>query len=207
MSDILKISGSKKLSIKGGVSEKAFQEDKGEHLQQQLRFQYEAGYDQGYNTAQKELEQQYTQKLLDKYDEVFSIFYDFNERADEYDKKFEKLVIELGFVVAELIVKKEVERDSIISDNLNNALKKVLGANMITIKLNPGDLNKMNEDSNRLFAETGLSKIRFESTDSVETGGCLIETDIGNVDARLSTQLMELKKNLMNSVFGNGNIS
>jgi flagellar assembly protein FliH len=207
MSDILKISGSKKLSIKGGVSEKILQEDKGEHLQQQLRFQYEAGYDQGYNTAQTELEQQYTQKLLEKYDEVFSIFYDFNEHADEYDKTFEKLVIELSFVVADLIIKREVERDSIIEGNLRHALSKVLGANQITIKLNPGDLNKMNDDSNHLFAETGLSKIRFESTDTVETGGCLIETDIGSVDARISTQLVELKKNLMNNVFGNGNLN
>lgn len=207
MSDIIKISGSKKISVRGGTSDKSFSEDKGENLQQQLRFQYEAGYDHGYNTAMTEMEQQYTKKLLEKYDEVFTIFYDFNEHADEYDKTFEKIVIELAFIVADLIIKKEVERDSIIVENVRNALKKVLGANHIIIKLNPGDLTKMNEDSSNMFAETGLSKIRFESTDTVETGGCLIETDIGSVDARISAQLSELKKSLMSSVFYNGSIN
>lgn len=204
MSNIIKISGSKRVSLKAGTEDRIFQEDKGEHLQQQLQFQYEAGYDQGYNTAMNELEQQYTKKLLEKYDDVFTIFYDFNERADEYDKAFEKLVIELSFMISELIIKREVEKDSIIVENLRNALKKVLGANQIIIKLNPADLAKMNDDSNKMFAESGLSKIRFESTEAVDAGGCLIETDIGSVDARISAQLMELKKSLLNSVFNNG---
>jgi flagellar assembly protein FliH len=207
MSDIIKIPSARKLSVKEGASEKVVQEDKGEMLQQQLRFQYESGYDHGYNTAQAELEQQYAKKLLDKYDEILTIFYDFNERADEYDRTFEKIIIELSFIVSELLIKKEVERDSIIVENLKGALKKILGANQIIIKLNPGDLSRMNEDSNSIFAETGLSKLRFESTDSVEKGGCLIETDIGSVDARISTQLHELKKSLMSSVFYNGIIN
>jgi flagellar assembly protein FliH len=204
MSNIIKILGSRKLSLKTGSADKAFQEDKAENLQQQLQFQYEAGYDQGYNTAVTELEQQYTKKLLEKYDDVFTIFYDFNEKADEYDKSFEKLVIDLSFLVSELIVKREVEKDSIIVENLRNALKKVLGANQIIIKLNPSDLTKMNGDSNNMFAESGLSKLRFESTETIEAGGCLIETDIGSVDARVSAQLSELKKSLLNSVFYNG---
>lgn len=204
MSNIIKILGSRKLSLKAGTSDKIFQEDKAENLQQQLQFQYEAGYDQGYNTAVTELEQQYTKKLLEKYDDVFTIFYDINERADEYDKSFEKLVIDLSFLISELIVKREVEKDSIIVENLRNALKKVLGANQIIIKLNPADLSKMNEDSKNMFAEAGLSKMRFEATDTVEAGGCLIETDIGSVDARISAQLSELKKSLLNSVFYNG---
>ncbi len=204
MSDIIRIPGSKKLSLKSGTSLKAVQEDSQENIQMQLQFQYEAGYDQGYNAAMTELEQQYTKKLLEKYDDVFTIFYDFNERADEYDKSFEKIVIELSFMISEMILKREVERDSIIVENVKNAIKKVLGANQIIIKLNPSDLEKMNSDSGSMFAEAGLSRIRFEATDTVEAGGCLIETDIGTVDARLSVQLAELKKSLMNSVFANG---
>lgn len=204
MSDIIRIPGSKKLSLKSGASLKAVEEDSRESLQQQLQFQYEAGYDQGYNAAMTELEQQYTKKLLEKYDDVFTIFYDFNERADEYDKSFEKIVIELSFMIAEIILKREVEKETIIVENVRSAIKKVLGANQIIIKLNPSDLEKMNSDSGNMFAEAGLSKIRFEATETVEAGGCLIETDIGTVDARITVQLAELKKSLMNGIFTNG---
>jgi len=207
MSDIIKIPGSKKLSLKSGSSDKPLQEDRAEHFQMQLKQQYETGYEQGRKAAVAEMEQQYTKKLLEKYDDVFTIFYDFNEKADEYDKTFDRLIIELAFAVAEVLVKREIERDSIIVENLSAAIRKILGANQIIIKLNPSDLSKMNEDSNSMFAEAGLSKIRFESTETIEPGGCLIETDIGSVDARISAQLLELKKSLINSVFNYGSIS
>ena len=204
MSDVIKISSSKKLSLKPGTEAKIAHEDRGEHIQQQMQFQYEAGYDHGYSTAMKELEEQYTKKLLEKYDDLFTIFYDFNERADEYDRTFDKLVIELAFTAAEVLIKREVERDPVIVDNVKKAIQKVLGANQIIIKLNPSDLAVMNGDSSNMFAEAGLSKIRFEATDSVEAGGCLIETDIGSVDARITAQLNEMKKALLNTIAPNG---
>ena len=39
-----------------------------------------------------------------------------------------------------------------------------------------------------------FSKIKFESDERIETGGCFIETEIGNVDGRIVPQLKELKK-------------
>ncbi|MBZ0199159.1 MAG: hypothetical protein K8H86_04775 [Ignavibacteriaceae bacterium] len=38
--------------------------------------------------------------------------------------------------------------------------------------------------------------MKFEPDDTLDMGGCFIETEIGNVDARLSTQINEIKKQL-----------
>jgi len=73
-------------------------------------------------------------------------------------------------------------------------MKKILGANNVIIKLNEKDLNNLNSESRSLLNDATYSKIKFEADDTIETGGCLIETDIGNVDARIGTQLKELKK-------------
>jgi flagellar assembly protein FliH len=37
------------------------------------------------------------------------------------------------------------------------------------------------------------SNLKFESDDRIDVGGCFVESEIGNVDARISSQLNELK--------------
>jgi flagellar biosynthesis/type III secretory pathway protein FliH len=41
-----------------------------------------------------------------------------------------------------------------------------------------------------------FSKIKFEQDDRIELGGCFIESEIGNADGRISSQLNELKRKL-----------
>ena len=40
----------------------------------------------------------------------------------------------------------------------------------------------------------------FQSDPSIEGGGCYIETELGNIDATLSTQVSELKKRFEESL-------
>ena len=82
-------------------------------------------------------------------------------------------------------------------------MKKVLGANNVIIKLNEKDLANLNNESKNLLNDGSFSKIKFETDDSIEPGGCLIETDIGNVDGRIGAQLKELKKQLEQKVLLN----
>jgi flagellar biosynthesis/type III secretory pathway protein FliH len=41
-----------------------------------------------------------------------------------------------------------------------------------------------------------FSKIKFEKDDRIELGGCFVESEIGNADGRISSQLNELKRKL-----------
>ncbi|MEJ2615740.1 MAG: FliH/SctL family protein, partial [Ignavibacteriaceae bacterium] len=53
----------------------------------------------------------------------------------------------------------------------------------------------LNEDTNKkIFYDESFSKIKFEQDDRIEQGGCVVETEIGNVDGRISSQFNELKK-------------
>ena len=51
-----------------------------------------------------------TDKLVRKYEEVYKILQQFDESFIDYEKAFEKLVIETAFEVAKKIVQREIKQ-------------------------------------------------------------------------------------------------
>jgi flagellar assembly protein FliH len=76
---------------------------------------------------------------------------------------------------------------------LKNSIKKIIGANDILVKINPKDFELLNAGSVH-FLDTTDTKIRFEISENIQQGGCFIESEVGNVDARISSQLEELNR-------------
>ncbi len=156
---------------------------------------FEKGYKDGYDAAGQELVKEYDSQLeAEKLN-----FENFMKHVDNmmlnYDKAFENTIIDLAFKISEKIIRREIVRETNISAVLKEAVRKVIGTNNILIKLNPGDYEKINKDnSQNKFLDESLAKINFQTDERIECGGCVIETDIGNVDARINTQLAELKK-------------
>ena len=75
------------------------------------------------------------------------------------------------------------------------SLRKILGANNVIVKLHPEDYRQIISGNNRdNFFDESFSKMKFESDDRIEKGGCIVETEIGNVDGRVSSRLNELKR-------------
>lgn len=208
MSNVLRINKDAKLNVKvRGMNGDSITATVNQQEQVQLQMQnaYERGYGEGYKKAAEELETKYNDDLQKRYDELENFLKSVDEKVMSYDDTFNNVVVELAFVVAEKIIRESIDRNPSINKTLNESMKKVLGANNVIIKMNGADLDNLNKESKNLLSDGSFSKIKFETDDSIESGGCLIETDIGNVDGRLSTQLKELKKVLEQKVLMNGN--
>ena len=89
---------------------------------------------------------------------------------------------------------------SISSSVLKNSLQKVIGANQVIIKLNPIDYNSITTSEFIPEIESSFNKIKFEEDSKIELGGCIINTELGNVDAKISNMINELIRKLENSV-------
>ncbi|MDP3684735.1 MAG: FliH/SctL family protein, partial [Ignavibacteria bacterium] len=152
-----------------------------------------------------ELEQNYQHRLFEQKKMLQEVVATIDKKIVEYDRQFELTVLNLAFLVSEKIIKREIENRSIIDDTLKFALKKVLGANKIIIKLNQKDLEHLRTNSEGMFNDDIFSKITFEPDERIERGGCLVETEIGNVESRINTQLAELKKQLELTLFNSNN--
>ncbi|MGE5499340.1 MAG: FliH/SctL family protein [Syntrophothermus sp.] len=198
MSDVIRLNmKAGNLKIKLNKDEDSFSANTEEdYFAHQLQSQYDKGFNDGQNQLRNELAQEYEQRLNERTDEFNRILGSLEANLSEYDQAFDKIVIETAFMIAEKIVKHEISRGSVISNSLRESIKKILGANEIIIRINPADHGEIHASDNNIMMSEDFSKIKFEIDEKLEVGGCMIETEIGNVDARISTQLNEIKKQL-----------
>lgn len=179
-------------------AQKSFEDDARDEYQKEIENSFHSGFKEGSKAAKQEAEKKYNQMLSVKYEELNKLMLSIEEKIGKYENEFENIVINAAFIISEKILKREIEKETIITDVLKEAVKKVLGANNVIIRLNPADLQVMNSENKNLFVDESYSKIKFEGDEGIEQGGCFVETEIGNVDARISSQLNELKKELEN---------
>ena len=111
----------------------------------------------------------------------------------------EKEIIYLVLLITRKVIKviSENQRDVIIS-NVVEALRKVKAKGNITIKVNLADLKLATEHKQDFIAlMEGVKTINIVEDSSVDKGGCIIETDFGEIDARIASQLAELENRIL----------
>ncbi len=103
----------------------------------------------------------------------------------------EKETVELALAIAKKIVGHEVMTNrELVLRVVKEALKKVADHDRITVRINPSDLEVCR---NAKFQLSDLidnnESISFEEDDKIVRGGCVIETNLGDIDARIQKQL------------------
>lgn len=158
-------------------------------------------FEEGKQSAVEDLEKKFAADLSVKYEEYDKIMLSINEQLNEYQKSFDKIVIDLSFLIAEKIVKKTISQETVVMDTIKEATNKIIGANNILLRLNPADMDLIKETNQSILENNSYSNINYEVDERIEKGGCYIESEIGNVDARISSQLNELKSKIENKLF------
>jgi flagellar assembly protein FliH len=110
-------------------------------------------------------------------------------------EKGEQQMVKLAFAIAEKILLQEVvTRKDVMAGVLQGALKNINDTEGIKVHLHPQDFRYMMEVKKDFFQSfDGIRNMVFEEDSSVQRGGVVVETMFGEVDARLETQLKEIK--------------
>ncbi|MCX5813515.1 MAG: FliH/SctL family protein [Proteobacteria bacterium] len=110
---------------------------------------------------------------------------------EELFRKAEKLSVELALVFAEAIVLKECEENRDITVNMaKKALEICEEKSGITIRMRREDVQYISED--RIYP------LKVIPDDSLKDPGFIIETNFGDIDGTIATQIDELKKEFCN---------
>lgn len=129
MSSIIKVNvKSRKLnvSMKNPIESSGIETEKEEvFFQKQLQQSYEKGYNDGQKTACEKLEKEYNDKLAKKFENITEIVSEFNKTVAEYDKTFEKIVVNIALMISEKIVQRELLQGPIIDSVLKDSLKEL----------------------------------------------------------------------------------
>jgi flagellar assembly protein FliH len=96
--------------------------------------------------------------------------------------------------VARKIVHREIQADpDIIQTLVRVALSHVAEKSAVTVRLNPVDYNYLLEQRAELSQAEGRDIVLLADK-SVERGGCLIQTECGDIDARIEEKFREVEQ-------------
>ena len=106
----------------------------------------------------------------------------------------------MGF--SEQIIHREVSADpKIILTIIENALQSSVRADQYRIRLNPADLENVTQQKPLFLASiSGLKNLSIETDSSISPGGCRIDSDLGDVDATIETQLEAIHQALNEAI-------
>ena len=117
------------------------------------------------------------------------------ERRKVYED-VEPQVADLALKIAEKIINTEVTlNNEIVLNLIKSNLDKIKDREEIIVRVSQDDFPyvKEHEDDLRRMLD-GAKKFRIEADGVVDKGGCMLETNLGNLDSRIDFQLEIMKR-------------
>jgi len=151
---------------------------------------FEKGFDAGKNETIKALQGEYDKKVKSAVASIESVLQGLTEEVVIFRRDFDKAIVTLALAIARRIVARDIEIDEgAVLARSHEAIRKIVGVDKIKIHINPADEEYIREHRSELnsYADS-VKEIIIEADSKVEPGGCVIESDLGNIDARVSTQ-------------------
>jgi len=154
---------------------------------------------------QQELEQAYLKGIQAGRDEaeqrIGSAVTAFSQALEDISRLREAILknstddmLRLVMAIVEQVIPTEITTNpDIIHQTLKKALQAAVRSDEYHIRIHPDDFSVVMEKKPLLLASiSGLKNITVESDPSISRGGCLVESQLGQVDATIETQLTEI---------------
>lgn len=161
------------------------------------RLAYERGFSAG-EKAGFEFGKQKAEALFSGLSNIISELGSFKEALY---KGSEKEIVELSLAIAKKVIQNETEqRQELVLDCVRTALKAVVGGGEITVKVNPKDFEILQQHKAELLKHVdGIKGITIEENENLSRGGCLIDTNYGEIDATITSMMEEVEGRLRNA--------
>ncbi|MBQ6567333.1 MAG: flagellar assembly protein FliH [Treponema sp.] len=152
---------------------------------------FEKGREEGFESGKDECT-----RLIER---IHKIIESVQNKRQEILDTTEQQIVDLVILMTRKVVKiMSDNQKSVIMANVVQALKKVKGRGDVTLRVNLADVKLTTAHVQDFIREVeNIKNIAIVEDSSVEKGGCIVETDFGAVDARISSQLSELESKIL----------
>jgi flagellar assembly protein FliH len=152
---------------------------------------YDTGHADGYESGSAEV-----QRLIEH---LHTIINHAIEKREEIIEESETHLINLVLMISKKVVKVISENQkNVVINNVIQALRKLKSRGEVVIRVNLEDVSLTSEhvkDFMRMVEN--VKSVTVVEDSSVDKGGCVIETDFGQIDARISSQLHEIEEKII----------
>ena len=152
---------------------------------------FDKGHQEGYEKGVAEVE-----RLIDRMHRILEAVM---QRREEILADTESQIVELVILMARKVIKILSENQkNVVMANTMAALKKVKTRGEVTLRVNLEEVKLTSEHAKEFISHVeNVQGITVLEDSSVERGGCIVETDFGAIDARISSQLQELENKIL----------
>ncbi len=167
-----------------------------EQLVESLKQQgYDEGYQQGMAQAEQEIQQAYERKIA----EAQAVLQQAYQAKEQILQEAEPFVVTLSCAVAEKVIQQQLTVDpDIILEIARRTLARKRESGTITLCVSPEQFSFVHAAREELgLAIDSQAELEIIPDTSVNDGGCVVRSSLGSIDARIDTQLSEIKKALL----------
>jgi flagellar assembly protein FliH len=110
--------------------------------------------------------------------------------------------LELAFMIARRILEREIHTDPVaLLSLIRSAIARAGEANQITLRLSAHDGATLQAAGYSLDAHTfSLATVNLVCDPNLGPGDCIVETNLGTVDGRLTTRLQEMRETVETAI-------
>jgi len=146
------------------------------------------GYKDGLLQAEEESKRRLDEEILSLRKRVETVVSSLLSTKDAILYENESIIVNLFIQMLKKVVRKETEVDrEFIVRTVKAVLDRAAESTKIVLRLNPKDLDVISS------WDLVDKRVELVADESVEAGGCIAETDFGDIDACISTQLSEIE--------------
>ena len=173
----------------------ALEGDIKQRVAQTEREAYERGYAEGHAEGLRGRQAE-VGRLIER---LHTIITKAIEKRNEIIEESETQIINLVLMIVKKVIKVISENQkNVVINNVVQALRKLKSRGDVVIRVNLADLELTSEHVKDFMKMVeNVKSITVLEDSSVDRGGCVIETDFGQIDARVSSQLHEIEEKIL----------
>ncbi|MBB15228.1 hypothetical protein CMK22_08140 [Candidatus Poribacteria bacterium] len=151
------------------------------------------GWEQGYKEGWSQGHQEY----MDVIEQLKKIITQVADQRHDFIESAESDLVALAFDVAEKLVHHQISNDDVIYHTIKSMLDYTVDHEKVLIRVHPEELAKLEPHREEFLSQIkGVELLDIIEDVNIDQGGCLLETNLGTIDAQIDTQFAQAKQAL-----------
>ncbi len=158
---------------------------------EEARLKVEAAYEEGMQRGIAAGREDYESRVGQSAEALLVAAEAMRQARSDFLESLEPQVVELATLIAARVLDREIRTDpELIHSTVKRALIKIADRQRLRVRVSPQDLAALQKHMVTLLEDfDGVEELELVEDETIESGGCVVDSELMQVDARIETLL------------------